>query len=263
MRDLDGKVTTDTLLAAEWNDIPTELQSMILDFGQSLSSGDLDQVGKAIAAMVGCSDFYSETGSDPIAYVATKIGAKQALDASVGLTAVHDGLRVRFRPGTNNTGASTIAVNGIVAKDIKREDGTPTLSGDLLTTKDVTLRYNAATDEFFLVGSSLNSAGLEEVFVGHLVVVVADTLTFDQSAAYAYNIDTMIAVTSAGSIDVTVQIDGVTVTGMSAVTVDSTEDTLTASALRSVAIGQKVTVIFASPSGGPADFAFTMKITRT
>lgn len=154
MRDLNDKVITNTLTAVEWNDMPTELQNIIESMGLTLSGADLDQLGKALAAQIGCSDFYSETGVAD-AYVATVIGTKQGLDAVVGLTADVDGLVVRFRPGNANTGASTLAVNGIAAKAIVRESGVALSAGDLVTSKDAVLRYDFANDRFTLLDFAL------------------------------------------------------------------------------------------------------------
>lgn len=259
MRDLNDKSTGGSLTADEWNDLPSEVQNIIEDLGQALSGGDLDQLGKAIAGMVGAADFYSETGAAD-AYVATKIGAKQGPAA---LDAVHDGLTVRFRPGNANTGASTLNVNGLGVKDIVREDLSVLSANDLVTTKDAICRYNQPTDDFHLLDYARAITFTTEVLTGHFVQIFADTITLDLSAAYPYDIETLIAITSVGSVDVTIQIDGVTVTGMSAVTVDSTEDTITASALNSVSVGETLTIIFANLTSSPADFRFTLKTTRT
>ncbi len=158
MRSLNGKVTGNTLTADEWNDQPTELQNMIVDMGMTLSAVDLDQVGKAVTAYAASADFYVDTGAAD-AYAVDPIGGKQALDAVVGLLAVHDGLLVRFRPTNANTGASTIDVNGIGVKDLERESGAALSAGDIVTTRDAICRYDAATDDFFILDSNLSSSG--------------------------------------------------------------------------------------------------------
>jgi len=48
MKDLNDKATGSTLTASEFNEIPSEIQQAITDSGQTLSSGDLTQLSKAI-----------------------------------------------------------------------------------------------------------------------------------------------------------------------------------------------------------------------
>ena len=150
MQDLNDKITGGSLTAPEWNEVPSEIQNIIGDLGQILSSGDLDQLGKAIAAMCGSANFYLETGIAD-AYVCEVIGPKQGLNAVTGLTAVNDGLLVRFRPGNNNTGASTVNVNGTGVKTIVRPDGTTLQAGDLTTGRDANFRWDQAAGKFALL----------------------------------------------------------------------------------------------------------------
>lgn len=149
MQDLNDKVTGSTLTAAEWNEPMSELQNIIEGLTQVLTSADLNQLFKSIASMAGCGDFYAESGvADQ--YIATVISTKQG---PVALNATHDGMRVRFRPGNANTGASTINVATLGVRDILREDGSALQANDLLTTRDTELRYdyNSGTDRFLLV----------------------------------------------------------------------------------------------------------------
>ena len=57
-------------------------------------------------------------------------------------TAYTTGMQVVFIPVNSNTGASTIDVDGIGPKGIKRPDGTDVVAGDLLDTQVISLRYN-------------------------------------------------------------------------------------------------------------------------
>lgn len=185
MRDLNDKVTGGTLTAAEWNDVPSELQNIIEDMGITLSAADLDQVGKAIAGYVGSADFYSETGAAD-AYVATKIGAKQA---PVALDAVHDGLMVRFRPGNANTGASTLNVNGLGAKDLIREGGAALSANDLETTRDAVCRYDQAADDFRLLDSALPMGAIASVPRGYI-----DGLTTSNGTDADHDVDVAVGI---------------------------------------------------------------------
>ena len=105
-------------------------------------------------------------------------------------------------------------------------------------------------------------AGTVEQPSGMIEAPADKTYIFVQSAAYAYDIDTLIAKTVSGTLSVAAQIDGIPVTGINTLAVTSSEATGTASALNSVAIGQTVTLVVTA-SSSPVDFSFTMKTTRT
>lgn len=159
MQDLNDKITGNTLTATEWNEVPSEIQNVIEGLGQTLSSGDLDQLGKGIAGYVANSNFYTDAGIAD-AYVLTKIGAKQ------GQFAYTNGMAVSFLAGNDNTGASTVNVNGIGNKDIKlRGGGDPVLSD---ISGRITLSFDSANDRFELItpqvtGRSKNSATVADM----------------------------------------------------------------------------------------------------
>ena len=141
MQDLNDKVTSGSLTAAEWNEVPSELQNIITAWGQALSSGDLDQLAKGVAAYAAASMFY--TGSGPAnAYVATPITGIQSPPS------YFDGMIVRFRVPAANTGASTVNVNGLGVKSIFRENGEALAPNDLVPTRDTYLRYHSGPNTF-------------------------------------------------------------------------------------------------------------------
>ncbi len=170
MQDLNDKITGGFLTALEWNEVPSEIQNVIEALGLVLSSGDLNQLGKAIVGYASAGTFYSETGIAN-AYVATIIGTKQGLHA---LSAVTDGAIVRFRPGNVNTGASTLNVNSLGVKDIVRENGDVLSAGDLDITRDIAVRWDQTADDWRVFNSALLTPlilGLErpqEVLSGQL-----------------------------------------------------------------------------------------------
>ncbi len=87
------------------------------------------------------------------------------------------------------------------------------------------------------------------------------TIVLDQSAAFAYTIDTLIAKLASGDTDAAVKINGTPVTGIRALDVTSSEATGTASAANSVGIGDTVTLVL-SAGTTPVDFGATLKCTR-
>lgn len=67
-------------------------------------------------------------------------------------TAYVDGMGIVAKINVANTGESTINVNGLGAKAIKNPDGTALSSGDLTAGGIYSLKYNATTGNFILVG---------------------------------------------------------------------------------------------------------------
>jgi microcystin-dependent protein len=83
-----------------------------------------------------------------------------------------DGMQVVFKPVNSNTGASTIDVDGIGPKGIKRPDGTDIIDGDLLNTQVIALRYDGVN---FVLASPASS----------FAAVAADASAAASSAAAA------------------------------------------------------------------------------
>lgn len=125
MQDLNDKITGNTLTAAEWNEVPSEIQNVIEGLGITLSGADLNQLGKAIAGYVANGDFYTDSGAAN-AYVLTKIGSKQAPAAYT------NGFEVNFVAGNPNAaGASTINVAGLGVKSITDGGGNNPGAGEI------------------------------------------------------------------------------------------------------------------------------------
>ena len=143
MEDLNNKVDNDgatgdgILPAIEWNQLATEIQSIITSVGTSLSSGDLTQLGDALASFAQGRTFWGTDTGSGTAYVVATVNTTHP---GVGL---FTGMTIKFRPATNNTGAApTVAVNGLAATDIIREDGSALVAGDLSTSRDAEIRYD-------------------------------------------------------------------------------------------------------------------------
>lgn len=124
MEDLNDKVTSGTLTATEWNQVPSEIQNVIEGLGITLSSGDVNQLGKAIAGYVANGSFYTDSGAAD-AYVLTSIGSKQSL------TAYSDGDTFEFIADNPGTGAATANAAALGVKNIKLADGTDPAAGQI------------------------------------------------------------------------------------------------------------------------------------
>lgn len=146
------KATGDSLTATEFNQIPNEIENVISDAGLTPSAGDSAQLAKAMAFLVGDADYYSETGAAN-AYVLAPVSPRE------GITAYVDGHRVSFIPTNSNTGASTINVNGIGLKNIKKGAGAGSdpASGDLTAGILVELRYDSANSCYKIFQALANS----------------------------------------------------------------------------------------------------------
>lgn len=155
MQDLTGKTTGSNLTAAEWNQLPQEVQNIITDLGIVLSGGDTDQLGKALALFLAAGTFYTDSGAAD-AYVLTAIGTRQA-PASYS-----DGMYIRFRAANANTGAATVNVNALGVKTMVREDGNTLNAGDIGTSFDCIARFDATADKFFIPFWAMISVGPEQ-----------------------------------------------------------------------------------------------------
>lgn len=137
MEDLNDKNTGDPLTAAQWNQVPSEIQNVIEKTGQTLAGGDLDQLGKGIAQYAANGNFYTDSGAGN-AYVLTQIGTKQVTPAYV------DGMTIEFIPASTNTGSSTVNVAGLGVKNISNT----ATGGEIISGERISMRYNIGTGEF-------------------------------------------------------------------------------------------------------------------
>jgi len=150
MQDLNDKVNNGGASAAgqldadEWNQIPTEIQNVIEGLGITLSGGDLNQLGKAIAGYVANGDFYIDSGIAN-AYDLAVVGSKQAP------TEYTDGATFRFIPTNTNTDSSTAIVASLGIKTIKGVDGDNLVGGELVVGTEMSLVFDAGGDILKLI----------------------------------------------------------------------------------------------------------------
>ncbi len=110
------------------------------------------------------------------------------------------------------------------------------------------------------------TAGLVETRSGHIEAPLTKTYVLEQSAAYLYDIDTLIGQCSNGDVVVTMFIGAMNVEGISAVSFTDSESTATATGGspedNTVHVGDRVTMVITAGSPDPLDFSFTLKTTR-
>lgn len=67
-------------------------------------------------------------------------------------TSLTNGLKVRFVTASANTSTATLAVDGLTAKNLKKQGGTALASGDLVSGAIYEAMYLSSPDEFRLIG---------------------------------------------------------------------------------------------------------------
>lgn len=87
------------------------------------------------------------------------------------------------------------------------------------------------------------------------------TITLDQKAPYDYTIDELTAIVSTGSLNLTVQINGVPVTGINNVAINTIESTNAASSGNDVLEGDTITLIISNVSMA-SNLALNLDYTR-
>lgn len=133
MQNLTGKITGSTLTAAEWDQLPQEVQGVISALGITLSSGDLNQLNAAVAGYSAVGQFFTGAGAAD-AYTAN------APSPRTNPPARQEGMIIRFQAAANNTGACTLNAFGTGVADIKLSDGTTDpAADDIVAGKDVTV----------------------------------------------------------------------------------------------------------------------------
>lgn len=108
----------------------------------------VDDAGRALEGMLG--RFYRDANGSN---TTTGTGAAYALTLNKsGVTAVTDAGFMIVRFHVANTGACTLAINGLTAKAIRKRGDAALVVGDILTNDIGILVYNPATDHYQLIG---------------------------------------------------------------------------------------------------------------
>lgn len=150
MKDFATKVdNVDSLTAAEFNNLAECLENVIKATGQTLTEADVFQISKSVANYSSHGDFFTDSGSAD-AYVLAAVGLKNAP------TEYSDGMRIRFKVGNSNTGASTVNVASLGVKDIESLDGSAISANDLVINDYVTLVFDSGNNQFN-IESSINT----------------------------------------------------------------------------------------------------------
>jgi len=135
-----SKIDGNTVGAGEWNQL-ADVDNLVINSGQTPSTSNLDQLAIASARYSSGGQFFTDSGTAN-AYVLSPVSPFKSPVSSGAGEGYFNGMIIRFRAGNANSGASTINVNSAGVKNLKKADGTDVATGDILTTRDVSFRYD-------------------------------------------------------------------------------------------------------------------------
>jgi len=130
--------------ASDANGMNNENKNLITSSGQTPNVADNLQTSKAIAIYSSKGDFYQEAGGS-----AANIYVLEGSDLQNQVFQLKDGMRIRFKVTNQNTGASTVDVNGLGVRNIFY-GGSALLSGMLALNDFANLVFDETNDRFNL-----------------------------------------------------------------------------------------------------------------
>lgn len=138
MQDYPTKVdNVSTEPAAEYNNLASELKTMLSSLGIAFNAGSVQQMAEAVGIYALIGQYYTDGGTPNTYVLSASPGTR--IDPSIYYT----GMKVSFIPANINTGASTVNVAGLGAKNIVLADGSTALSGgELNNVEFFTLIYD-------------------------------------------------------------------------------------------------------------------------
>lgn len=142
-----GAGTPGSLIPSAWgNAVTDEVLAVIAGAGLVPSEADLTQLLRAIRTIAqgGAGGFAVDTGGANTYVVAY----------APAITALTDGLRLSFRAKSANSGASTLAPNGLAAKPLVGLNKTALQGGEITANGNCVVVWSAAGDHWILVSST-------------------------------------------------------------------------------------------------------------
>lgn len=149
MRDVATKADgVDVMPAANYNAQRAELENAVLSADITLDPDagpdtDLNMLGQTMAAYANAANVYQDSGSADTYVLSITSNLKL-------VPKYYAGMKVMFKIGNTNTGASTINVNAIGAKSFTLPDGTALPANALIVDTYVIAIYNLGSDRFEL-----------------------------------------------------------------------------------------------------------------
>lgn len=168
--------------------------------------------------------------------------------------------------GVAVTGLTAVAISS-VASDVATDSGVGAIEiGDIvsLTISSSSTPINFSftiTLEGGTVGD-LSSSGQKDQLNLMVLQPTAQTITVTPAAFFPFSVRQVSVKTSQGTISMAVQINGTSVTGLSAISVTSTVQTVSATGANAVAIDDRVTLVLTSPASVPLNLEIAIGIIR-
>ncbi len=204
MQDLTGKIPGSQLTAAQWNELPQEVQNIITNSGKVLSSGDLTQTVKALAISIGSSTFYSDGGAAN-AYVLTNIDSLEPPETYT------NGMSIRFIPTNANTAASDVNVAGLGNKTLVNGWGDPLIGGELQPGRVAEADFILGSDHLRLRNSATSliiSTGDQAIPTGGSAFVNVTGFSFPVVANARYLVNIFFGISATAAIGINWIFDG-------------------------------------------------------
>ena len=140
-----GDPTDGVFNVTDANNIKAETDNYIDTSSQTKSESDLFQMAKTGAVVASKGDFYKESaGSSADVYLL------EADDDLADVWRLKNGMRFRFKVVNANTGASTVNINSLGAKDLKLNGGSALAGGELVENQNAEIVFDETNDYFVL-----------------------------------------------------------------------------------------------------------------
>lgn len=132
------KATGDSLTANEFNQIPDEIENAILSAGLLPDNNILDQLAKGVSQLTSDGRYFSTSGTANAIILSTISPRKE-------LSLLTNGLEFIFKATANNTGATTINICNLGAKDVYKNN-IATSGGEIIANEYYRGIYNSTDD---------------------------------------------------------------------------------------------------------------------
>jgi hypothetical protein len=164
-------VSTGTTISSTWanatlSDIATALTNSLSKDGQTVPSANLPMGGfkhTNVATATARNQYAaaSQVQDSSMNVLGSVIGTN-TITASLNpaITNYSAGTVVTLTPAGNNTGATTLAVNGLAALDVQKADGDALISGDLVSGVPALLVLDAGADDWILINPQASTNGI-------------------------------------------------------------------------------------------------------
>lgn len=137
-----SKVDGNTVSASEWNQFAS-INNFITNSGQTPSTTNLQQMGIASARYSSAGQHFEDTSASANTYILSPVSPFRSPVSSTAGEGYFIGMRITFKTANANSGASTVNVNFLGAKSLKKSDGTTDVTtGDIPAGQYVTFIYD-------------------------------------------------------------------------------------------------------------------------